>query len=212
VSLRRIVPEWAVATLVATFLLTVAAASQLVDFRTGRPLLRIDASADRLLPEGDETRAFYDRVRRLFGSDELLLVALVTDDVFNAETLLHIASLTRAIEAVEGVHHVLSLTNAVNVRGVGDDLEIAPFVGREIPRLPDELAELRREVMSNPIYAGNLVSRDARYGADRDPPRDVEPGIPGVRNRSAHHTTGRGATRPRRSLGHRRFARKRPEY
>ena len=164
-SLLRIVPDRPVAILLATFLLTLAAASQLVDFRTGQPLLRIDASADSLLPEGDEARAFYDHVRRLFGADEMLLVALVTDDVFSAEALGHIADLTSAIEAVEGVHHVLSLTNAVNVRGVDDDLEIAPFVGREIPHRPEELEQLRREVLGNPIYAGNLVSRDARATA-----------------------------------------------
>ena len=161
-SLLRLIPDRALGVLALSLLLTVAAASQLVDFRTGELQLRIDPSADRLLPEGDEARAFYDHVRLLFGSDEMLLVALVTDDVFTAETLERVADLTRSIQAVEGVHHVLSLTNAVNVRGVDDDVAIAPFVGRELPRRPDELAELRREVLGNPIYAGNLVSRDAR--------------------------------------------------
>jgi predicted RND superfamily exporter protein/CRP-like cAMP-binding protein len=164
-SLLRFVPRHAVAILLVSLLLTLAAASQLVDFQTGEVRLRFDPSVDRLLPEGDEARAFYDRVRRLFGSDETLVVALVTGDVFTTETLERVADLTRNLEGVEGVHHVLSLTNAVNVRGVDDDLEIAPFVGRDLPRRPDELAELRREVLGNPIYAGNLVSRDARATA-----------------------------------------------
>ncbi len=124
--LRAVIPDHAWLILAATVGFTLVAATQLVDFRTGDPKLRIDASADRLLPEADASREFYDRVRKTFGSDETLLIALVGDDVFTTESLQRVDRLTRRLEKVDGVHHVLSLMNAVNVRGVDDDLEIGP--------------------------------------------------------------------------------------
>lgn len=150
--------------LVAAALLTAAAASRIVDFETGRSRIGVDASADRLLPEDDASRAFYDRVRRIFGSDETLVVAVRSDDVFTEASLARIVRLTEELEAVDGVHHVLSLANAVNVRGVGDELVIAPFLVT-LPSGREALEALRREVLGNPLYAGSLVSRDGRTAA-----------------------------------------------
>jgi hydrophobe/amphiphile efflux-3 (HAE3) family protein len=162
--LLRAIPRYPGWILLVCALLTALAASQIVDLRTGQIRLRVDPSADRLLPEGDESRVFYDRVRRLFGSDETLLVALVTDDVFTTENLKRVERLTDRIQRLDGVHHVLSLVNAINVRGVDDDLAIGPFVTR-IPEAPESLQTLRTEVLGNPIYGGNLVSDDSRATA-----------------------------------------------
>jgi predicted RND superfamily exporter protein/CRP-like cAMP-binding protein len=103
-------------------------------------------------------------VRRIFGTDETLLIALRSPDVFTHAELSRVARLTERLEREEGVHHVLSLTNAVDVRGVDDDLEIARFVDA-VPSDPTALRELRERVLANPIYAGSLVSRDARTTA-----------------------------------------------
>jgi predicted RND superfamily exporter protein/CRP-like cAMP-binding protein len=160
----RIVPDHAWLVIALSIGMTLWAAAQFVDLRSGEVVMRIDASVDRLLPENDASREFYDRCRLLFGSDETIVVAIVTDDVFRSDKLATIARLTRRFEEIPGVHHVLSLANAVNIKGVEDDLEIAPFM-RGVPRDPRSLAALRSEVMGNPIYAGNLVSRDARATA-----------------------------------------------
>jgi len=126
--------------------------------------LRIDPSADRLLPDDSEARVFYERVRSIFGTDETLLIALRSDDAFSRESLERVERLTQRLSRLEGVHHVLSVTNAVDVRSVDDDLEIAPFAD-PLPKDPSELAALRERVLSNPIYAGTLVSRDGRTAA-----------------------------------------------
>jgi predicted RND superfamily exporter protein/CRP-like cAMP-binding protein len=165
-ALLRLVTRHGGIVLAASLALTALAASSFIDFRTGESRLRVDASADRLLPEGEPAREFYDHVRNVFGTDETLLVALRTGDVFHTPTLERIAALTARLERLDGVHHVLSLTNAVNVRGVDDDLEIAPFVGHgRLPESSEELADLREQVLGNPFYAGSLVSRDGRTTA-----------------------------------------------
>ena len=162
--LLAFVPRHPLPVLAAVALACAAALFALVDFETGSVRVRVDPSADRLLPEDSPDRAYYDRVRRVFGSDETLLLALVVDDVFTRESLERIREIAARVERLDGVHHVLAITNAVDVRGVDDDLEIAPFAD-PIPTEPADLEDLRARVMANPIYAGSLVSRDSRTAA-----------------------------------------------
>jgi len=160
----ELIPRRAGWVLAGTLGLALLALSVLVDPQSGRIRLEVDPAADRLLPEDDEDRRFYDRVRHLFGSDDQLVVALVADDVFTPATLAGLARLTERIRAVDGVREVLSIANALNVRGSEGGLEIAPFF-RTPPESPEALEALRREVLGNPIYAGSLISRDGRAAA-----------------------------------------------
>jgi predicted RND superfamily exporter protein len=141
--------------------LTLGAFLQIVDPQTMTLRLRVDPSIDRLLPEDDDERRYYEYVRRLFGSDETMMVAILNEDVFRFDHLSLIDRLTTRIGAVPGVHHVSSLANALNVRSSQGDIEVAPYFDRP-PR--DELAQrtLRAEVLGNPLYEGNLVSSDGR--------------------------------------------------
>ncbi len=153
-----------IAVLLATLALTVFAISRIVDFSTGERHLALDPSVDRLIPEGDEEKLFYDHVRLVFGSDETLLVALVAEDVFSPEVLASVIRMTERIERIRGVHHVVSLSTALNIRSEGEDLAIEPFV-LEPPKTREASEAIRREALGNPVYAGNLVARDGRTTA-----------------------------------------------
>ncbi len=144
--------------------LTLLAVSRVIDLRSGTLRLVFDPSTNALLPAHDEARDFYDYVRRLFGSDETILVALVDDDVFTAENLRRIQRLTERIGEIDGVHHVVSLSNALNISSVDGDLAIEPFID-EVPEDPAALERIRREALGNPIYAGNVVSPDGGAAA-----------------------------------------------
>ncbi|MFQ5698525.1 MAG: MMPL family transporter [Myxococcota bacterium] len=147
------------ALLLAAGVATGIGANAIVDLSTGEWHLEVDPSQSRLLPEDDPARLYYQRVRRIFGSDESLVVALAAADVFTRENLERVVRLTRRIEALEGVHHVVSLANALDIRSADGEMEIAPFLAR-VPESASEIAALERAVMSNPVYAGNLVTRD----------------------------------------------------
>jgi predicted RND superfamily exporter protein len=162
-------PLWVVAGVLALTLFSVAG---LIDLRTGEVRLRVDPSAGKLLPAGGPERELYERSRRLFGTDEAIVVALGADDVFTPDVLSRVVSLTRRLEAIDGVQSVLSLATAQNVRAVGDDIDVGPIIPEgEIPRAPSELERLRRETLDNPLYAGTLVSRDSRESTRRSWPR-----------------------------------------
>lgn len=160
----RFVAQWPWVTLAAVLAITVLAAAPLVDLEQRRVRIDIDMSTNRLLPEDDEGRKFYDYVRRAFGSDETMVVAVSADDVFTHDVLSRIQRIADGIAKLDGVHHVVAITNAANVRGSEEGIDIRAFV-KEIPTDPEALAKLRAEALANPIYAGNLVSKDGRTAA-----------------------------------------------
>jgi hypothetical protein len=152
-------------------LATLLAVSQIVDLSSGRLRIRIDPSTNRLLPEDSEDKRFYDFVRRLFGSDETMLVALSHERLFTPGILERVQQMTERFEALPEVHHVVSLTNALNIRGTEDGLDIRPFA-RPIPREADALARMRREVLENPVYgaATSPMPTSSSVGSTRRSP------------------------------------------
>ena len=121
--------------------------------------VRLDASVETLLNEGDSEKAYYDEIRRLFGSDEIGVVGVFADDVYAPQVLKKIRNLTDEIAKVDGVAEVVSLTNAVDP--VVDVLDPPPLIA-ELPATPKESAALRAKLAERPIYLKNLVSPDGR--------------------------------------------------
>ena len=150
--------------LAALAAVTLLALTGIVDPSSGELRLVIDPSTNRLFPKDDPDREFYEFVRKLFGSDETMLVALSGDDIFTTDQLNRVKRMTERIEALPEVHHVVSLTTALNLTGNDDEIEVRRFV-TEIPDDPEALRRLREEALGNPIYAGNLVSLDGRTTA-----------------------------------------------
>ena len=147
--------------LAAVALVTVAAATQIVDFRTGGLRLALDPSFDRLVMGGGEPSEVDDLTRRVFGASNTLVVALIADDLFTAQNLESLSELTQRVEQLDGVRRTLSLANAMRVEAAGDDVLIEPFLAT-IPVDEAGLTALRRAATEHPLYAGNLVSRDGR--------------------------------------------------
>lgn len=142
-------------------LATLAAIAGIVDPLTGAVRLRVDPALNEMLPDDDEGRRFYESLLERFGSDDSMLVALHTADVFVPEVLERVVALTADLEALPGVHHVESLANALQLRGVDGDLEITGFLD-ELPGDAAALGQRREELLSDPLWAGTLVSRDGR--------------------------------------------------
>src|SRR5262245_42798945 len=74
--------------------------------------LQIDSSVENLLATDDPNRAYYDEIRTLFGSDDLAVIGLLTDNVYTPATLEKIRRITAQAEKIDGVQNVFSLTNA----------------------------------------------------------------------------------------------------
>lgn len=149
------------------FLLVVATAlplSQLIDFDTGKLSIRVDPSVGRLLPHDDSHRLFYDRVRYVFGSEESVMVAMASDDAFSADSLARIQNITVRLQQLPNVHHVLSLATAKSLRADESGIEFTGASTRDI-KDPQARAQLRTDIMDNPLYRGTLVSNDGLVSA-----------------------------------------------
>jgi predicted RND superfamily exporter protein len=115
-----------------------------------------------MLPKEDEGRRLWERLERIFGSDETLLLVLHRPEgMIEREALAGLARLTARLESIDGVARVLSLANARNVRGSDGDLVVEPLFERP-PEGEAELARIRAEALANPLFVGNLLSPDAR--------------------------------------------------
>ena len=150
----------AVLVLVATAALSVYALTRVVDLRTGQLKLGLDTSIEQMLPSDDPDVQYYQQARKIFGSDEtLLLVVRRADGVLQPDLLATLSRLTKRLEHVEGVDRVLSLANAPNVRSADGDLHVAALY-EEPPRDAAELARIRHDLLDNPLLSSALISKD----------------------------------------------------
>jgi predicted RND superfamily exporter protein len=143
---------------VAISLLVVGAAGAFL--ADGR--LSIDPSVERLLPERDEERVFYEWASHVFGSDETVLVVIEQPDLFTREGLERVRRVHLALEEVSGVQRVTSLESVPNLRSGEDGFEVRTFTAAALEAGAD-LEQLRRDALANPLSRGSLVSDDTRF-------------------------------------------------
>jgi uncharacterized protein len=124
--------------------------------------VRFQSSFESVLPTGDPAVAFYDQVRKLFGSDDVGIIGVLSDELFSPPTLEKIARVTTAVGKLPGVDHALSITNAKDV--AADVMDPPPLLPR-LPPTPEDVEALRARLRAVPLYRENLVSPDGRGAA-----------------------------------------------
>jgi hydrophobe/amphiphile efflux-3 (HAE3) family protein len=134
-------------------------------FATQLSKLEIDTSAEGLMVEKDPAKEYYDKIKTKFGSDNLTIVLVKADDVFANPPLQSVKRLSDAIERIEGVSRVESLTTVNNLKGEKEFLNTEPLVGATVPDDPKALERIRADALGNPVFVGNIVSKDARAAA-----------------------------------------------
>ncbi|MBI3246649.1 MAG: MMPL family transporter [Deltaproteobacteria bacterium] len=126
--------------------------------------IRIDSSIESLLPQDDPEKQYYNDVRRLFGSEDVAVVGLITDNIYTPQTLQKIKRLTEEFKKIPEVKSVFSLSNApdivAKILGEPQDLLIP-----ELPTTMEAAAPLKDRVAAQPIYLKNLASADGRAAA-----------------------------------------------
>ncbi len=148
--------------IILILLITGVSLSLIVDLKTGKPLVELDPSVDSLLPTQDPDREYFEHVKTIFESGGTVLIALKDDkDIFTTDNLEKISTITEELEGLDMVNRVSSLSTALNIRSENNDLLIEPFYATS-PKDATGLAELKQRALSDPIYAGNLVSSDGQ--------------------------------------------------
>ncbi len=157
----RVIPGRAPWILAMLGIITFLSLTCIIDLRSGAPRLTLDPTVDSMIPKGSEEQRYFEHIKEVFDSGESILVALVDKDIFTAANLLSIKRITKRIKKLKQVDRVSSLSTALNIRSEDENLRVEPFFDK-VPEDTQSLADLRRRALSDPIYAGNLVSLDGR--------------------------------------------------
>jgi hydrophobe/amphiphile efflux-3 (HAE3) family protein len=163
-------PRWIVAgapwVLAIVAALTATAVALIVEVNPFRLSIALDPSSEPLIPRSDPSREAYSRATRFFGTDDVYVVALETDDIFERESLLALQRITNDIRRLAGVRSAQSLADVLSFRYVPDDdyVDVSRFIVK-VPEDPAALAELRRRALADPLYRKTILSTDGRTAA-----------------------------------------------
>jgi len=141
------------------------------------------------LPQDNPDVEAFNRANRLFGSLDLALVGIETDDIFNPDFISRLRRVTKDLKETRGINHVLTLSNVVDFTPDTEHggVVTTPLIP-SVPETTEQLVALREKVMSRDHLVGHLVSSDGKavllycflaYGSD---PREMAGAISRVVN------------------------------
>lgn len=129
------------------------------------PNLRIDTSFSALLHENDRFVLAYKQFKEQYGEDELIIVAIEGEDVFDQTYLQRLKAFHQAIVAqVPHIDEIKSLINSRVTRGENGLLVVEELL-QKWPQTEVELAQLKKEATANAYYRNLVLSDDGKVSA-----------------------------------------------
>lgn len=125
--------------------------------------LTIDADIIGSLPDDDKDAVLLREISDRFGGNNMGVLIMETDDIYQTEVLEHIRDLTDSIGSTPGITTVTSLTNIINIQSNEYGIEIGKLVDEyNFPQSESALRSLRNKVEANDLYKGSIVSEDGK--------------------------------------------------
>ena len=135
----------------------------------GASKLRIDTSFNSLIPSDEPQRLVYQRVMEQFGSDNKTIVYVRDAELWSPQKLARLDELVRRLKQVPHVTRVDSVFSLRTIIGSRSE-DGAPQISTRpvlegVPQTAMEAEAARRMALANPLYLGNLFSRDGTVTA-----------------------------------------------
>ncbi|NNK94460.1 MAG: MMPL family transporter [Desulfobacterales bacterium] len=125
--------------------------------------LQFDTSNEGFLHKDDNILTVYNDFREQFGRDDMLALAIYSEDIFSATFLQKLKALHDELkEVVPYVNDITSLINVRNTLGKGDTLIVDDLL-RVFPETREEFERLRNRTLANPLYLNQYISEDGLY-------------------------------------------------
>ncbi len=128
-----------------------------------------------LLPQNHEYTNLHNEIRGTFGGGNQVYIMVQVrdrgdggkyDDVFNTETLNIIRSITRDLLKFNAVdrYKIMSLASdkVKNIEMTSGGMSVKSMMWPEVPKTPEQLKELRKNVYGSPMAYPGLVSLDSK--------------------------------------------------
>jgi uncharacterized protein len=99
------------------------------------------------------------------GSGAVIMLKAKKGDIFNEQVLTKIQKITNEVELWEEVYRILTVSmGSRSVKKVSTltrgEIKIEPLMWPNIPKTPEEMEALKRNIFANPAYDGTLVAKD----------------------------------------------------
>ncbi|MDP6977611.1 MAG: MMPL family transporter [Myxococcota bacterium] len=129
------------------------------------PSVEFDTSTESFLHDDDPTLIAYNAFRDQFGRDELVLITLQPERIWDAGFLTMLRELHDELETgVPHVDEITSLVNARATRGSEGELLVEDLM-EEWPETPEALANIQAYAEGNQSYENRLLSANGRITA-----------------------------------------------
>lgn len=133
-------------------------------FHAGK--FRLDASADSLLLENDQTLHYYHAIKARYGSDDFLIVTYTPhQDLFDENVLGDLQKLRNSLRALSEVDAVISILDVPLIDSPRVPSEEIRDSLRTLEEPDTDRGLARRELLASPLYANLLISQDGRTTA-----------------------------------------------
>jgi uncharacterized protein len=128
------------------------------------PLTRVTINSDleTYLPSSITPKVNTDKIAKIFGDHEMMVLTFESDDVLNPSTLERIRNLSREFNRISAFDNVMSVFDAKSITGDEGYMLVEPVV-KEIPQSQREREALRNEIRKNDLAYKLIVSEDFRY-------------------------------------------------
>lgn len=131
------------------------------------PAMKLDASADALVLEGDASLDYFREISARYATEEFLLVTYQPkEDLFADETLLTLDALRVRLAKLPGVSTVTSILDVPLLQS--PRVSLGDVTGGDIPTLRTRGIDkelVRKELANSPIYKSLLTSPDGKTTA-----------------------------------------------
>ena len=124
------------------------------------PKLTMDTSTEGFLHEDDNTLELYNAFRDQFGHDEVVFIAIESQQLFSQPFLKKLKSLHQELENdLPYLDDITSLINARNTRGAEGELIVEDLL-ENWPADEAAMTAIKARAMGNPLYRDMMLSAD----------------------------------------------------
>ena len=113
------------------------------------------------LPDDDPVAKLYKEIGKEFGGNDMGMIVLETNDIFNTNTLEHVKQITDSLKYTEGISSVTSLTDIIDIKNTDGGIDIGKLVNEyELPTSKAQSDSLKTYIFSKEMYKGSIISED----------------------------------------------------
>ncbi len=124
--------------------------------------LKINPDVLSYLPDDDNVAVLFNNVGDKYGGNDMAIIVVQTDNIFQKEILQQIKQLTDSVKSIKGIGTVTSLTDVIDIKGSDWGIEIGKLIDEyDMPETREELDNLKEYILSKEMYKGTLLSEDA---------------------------------------------------